>query len=92
MCNSKNLVSVWMSEFVDSFLNLASRLAQHCIQDTTDCIHKMHGFKFIPECLKEKVFIFSMDAQSLYPNTDQKEGIDACSHVLHKTNQSFLTF
>ena len=40
MCNSENLVSVWMSEFVDSFLNLASRLAQRYIQDTTDCIIK----------------------------------------------------
>ena len=52
----------------------------------------MHGFKFIPECLKEEVFIVSMDVQSLYPKTDQKKGIDACSHVLYKTNQLFLTF
>ena len=33
-----------------------------------------------------------MDVQSLYPNIDHKEGVDACSHVLDKrTNQSFPT-
>ena len=89
--NGKNLVSVWMSEFVDSFLKPASRLAQSYIKDTTDFIDKISGLKFIPECPKEKVFV-SMDLQSLYPNIDRKEGVDACSHVLDKrTNQSFPT-
>ena len=91
ICNGKNLGSVWMSEFVDSFLKPASRLAQSYIQDTTDFIDKISGLKFIPECPKEKVFV-SMDLQSLYPNIDRKEGVDACSHVLDKrTNQSFTT-
>ena len=67
-------------------------MAQSYIQDNTDFINKISGLKFIPECLKEKVFIVSMDVQSLYPNIDHKEGIDACSHVLDKrTNQSFPT-
>ena len=81
-----------MSEIVDSFLKPASRLAQSYIQDTTDFINKVSGLKFIPECPKEKVFIVSMDVQSLYPNIDHKKGIYACSHVLDKrTNQSFPT-
>ena len=80
-----------MSEFVDSFLKPASRLAQSYIKDTTDFIDKISGLKFIPECPKEKVFV-SMDLQSLYPNIDRKEGVDASSHVLDKrTNQSFPT-
>ena len=33
-----------------------------------------------------------MDVQSLYPNIDHKEGVDACSHVLDKrSNQLFPT-
>ena len=81
-----------MSEFVDSFLKAASRLARSYIQDTTDFINKISGLKFIPECPKEKDFIASMDVQSLYPNIDHKEGVDACSHVLDKrSNQSFPT-
>ena len=90
ICNGKNSVSVRMSEFVDSFLKPASRLARSYIRDTTDFIKKISGLKFIPECPKEKVFIVFMDVQSLYPNIDHKEGIDSCSHVLDKrTNQSF---
>ena len=54
-----------MSEFVDSFLKAASRLARSYIQDTTDFINKISGLKFIPECPKEKDFIASMDVQSL---------------------------
>ena len=54
-----------MSEFADSFLKPASRLAQSYIQDTTDFIHKINGLKFIHE----------------YPNIDHEEGIDPCSHV-----------
>ena len=46
----------------------------------------------IPECQKEKVFIVSMDVQSLYQNIHHKEGVGACSHVLDKrTNKSFPT-
>ena len=90
ICNGKNSVSVWMSGFVDSFLKPVSRLVRSYIQDTTDFINKISGLKFIPECPKEKVFIVSMDVQSLYPNIDHKEGVDAGSHVLDKrTNQSF---
>ena len=50
----------------------------------------MSGLNFIPECSKEKVFIVSMDVQSLYPNIDHKKCIDACSHMLDKrTNELF---
>ena len=81
-----------MSEFAVNFLKPASRLARSYIQDTTDFINKTSGLMFIHECPKEKVFIVSMDVQSLYSNIDHKEGIDACSHVLDKrTNQSFPT-
>ena len=73
-----------MSEFVDSFLKLASRLARSYIQDTTDSINKISRLRFIPECQKEKVFIVSMDVQSLYPNIHHNEGVDACSHVLDR--------
>ena len=80
-----------MSEFVDSFLKPASRVARSYIQDTKDFINKISELKFIPAYPKEKVFV-STDVQSLYPNIDHKEGIDACSHVLDKrTNQSFPT-
>ena len=42
--------------------------------------------------LEREIFIVSMDVQSLYPNIDHKEGMDACSHVLDKrTNESFPT-
>ena len=41
---------------------------------------------------QEKIFIDSMDVQSLYPNTDHKKHIDAFSYVFDKrTNQSFPT-
>ena len=77
-----------MSEFVDSFLKPARRLARSYIQDTTDFINKI---RFIHECPKEKVFIVSMDVQSLYPIIDHKEGVYACSHVLDKrTNEELL--
>ena len=50
-----------MSEFVDRFLKLATRLTRSYVQDTTHFINKVSGLKFIPECPKEKVFIVSMD-------------------------------
>ena len=62
-----------MSKFVDRFLKLASRLTRSYIQDTTHFINKVSGLKFVPKCPKKKVFIVSMDVQSLYPNIDHKK-------------------
>ena len=46
----------------------------------------------MPERESFYCFYGSIDVQSLYPNTDRKEGVDACSHMLDKrTNQSFPT-
>ena len=48
------------------------------------------NFKFIPECPKEKVFIASMNVQSLYQNIHHKEGNDFCRNVAdRRTNQLF---
>ena len=68
-------IGLFFYEFMDSFLKPAIRLDQSYIHDTTNFINKISGL--IPECLEDKVFIASMDVQSLYPNIDQKEGINA---------------
>ena len=48
------------------------------------------NFKFLPECSKEKVFIVSMNVQSLYQNIYQKEGNDFCRNAVdRRTKQLF---
>ena len=76
-----------MSEFIDSFLQPLSRKNSLYVRDTTDFLNKVSKIYNSPgQNNKKKPILVPMDVQSLYPNIDQKEGIDACKSLLDKRN------
>ena len=64
-----------MSEFIDSFTQPLSRKNSSYVKDATDFLNKISKMYNSPDIKK---ILDSMDVQSLYPNIDHKEGIDAC--------------
>ena len=72
-----------MSEFIDSFLQLLTRKNSSYVKDFLNKVSKIYNS---PEIKKKKPIWVSMDIQSLYPNINHKEGIDACKTLLYERN------
>ena len=72
-----------MLEFIDSFLQPLSRKNSSYVKDTTDFLNKISKMYNSPDIKK---ILDPMDVQSLYPNIDHKDGIDACKELLDKRN------
>ena len=75
-----------MSEFIDGFLQRLSRKNSSYVKDLTDFLHKVSKINNSPEIEKSRPILVSMNFQSLYPNIDHKEGIDAYNTFLDKRN------
>ena len=75
-CCSESYAS---AEYIDHFLAVLAKQHKSYLNDTNDFINKIVEIK-----AKERVFIATIDVDSLYTNTDNTNGLDAVKQILNK--------
>lgn len=71
-----NSESANSAQFIDYFLNPLSQTHDSYLKDSYDFVHKIQKLKF-----SSQAFLFTIDVESLYTNTDTALGIQAVRHT-----------